>query len=106
MKSFFLAVIVTTSLFCAETVNIFLGNLDRAALRSKRVSISGQVERTGCDALPCALMGGRFIENAKVLFILRFPDQFQPYVKRKRVLDPIRVNCVMVSDFEYEDCVF
>jgi hypothetical protein len=106
MKSIFLGFIVTCALFCADTSDIFFGVVDRAAVRGKRVSISGFVNATGCEASPCKMTAYRWFGDAKVIFILNFPDRFAPFVKRKRVLDPIRVNCEMVSDFEYSACYF
>lgn len=106
MRSFVLGLFLSASLFGADTLDIFWGKVDRSELRGKRVSISGYVNATGCEGLPCKLMAYRWIEGAKVLFLLEFQDRFQPYVARKRVLDPIRVHCVMISDFEYGDCFF
>lgn len=94
------------SLLASDTLDIFWGKVDRSELRGKRVSISGYVNATGCEQLPCKLMAYRWIDSAKVLFLLEFQPRFQPYVARKRVLDPIRVHCVMASDFEYKDCFF
>ncbi|GHV01180.1 hypothetical protein AGMMS49521_0820 [Campylobacterota bacterium] len=68
--------------------------------------MSGYVNATGCEKTPCRLMAYRWIDGAKVLFILNFPDRFQPFVSRKVVLDPIRVSCVAISDFEYSECYF
>ncbi|MGE4294430.1 MAG: hypothetical protein AB7E49_01865 [Campylobacterales bacterium] len=93
-------------MLAADTQELFLGKVDRGELRGKRVSMSGYVNATGCEKLPCRLMAYRWIDGAKVLFILEFQDRFQPYASRKRVLDPIRVHCVAVSDFEYKDCFF
>ena len=106
MKSLFCLFILTSSLFCADTTDIFLGFKDRSALREKRVSVSGFVNAAGCEKAPCKLMAYRWIGSTKVLFILNFDDRFTPFVSRKRVLDPIRVSCVMTSDFEYRECLF
>ncbi|GHS87678.1 hypothetical protein FACS189487_04280 [Campylobacterota bacterium] len=110
MKSFIIALILTAlafdTAFSADTLDIYYGKINRADVRGKRVSVSGFVNATGCEQTPCKLMAYRWFEDAKVLFILNFPDRFAPFVRKKRVLDPIRVNCVMKSDFEYTDCVF
>ncbi|GHV58947.1 hypothetical protein FACS1894103_1370 [Campylobacterota bacterium] len=82
-----------------------MGYKDRSTLREKRVSVSGYVNATGCEQTPCKLMAYRWIEGAKVLFILNFDDRFIPFVSRKRVLDPVRVSCIMTSDFEYRECL-
>lgn len=101
LVSFFICALVAS-----DTQNIFLGKVDRSTLRGKMVSVSGKVNATGCDKLPCKLMAYRWINDTKVLFILEFEDRFAPYVKRKRVLDPIHAHCIMVGDFEYNQCEF
>jgi hypothetical protein len=106
MKSLFSSLILTCLLFSADTEDIFFGRVDRGAIRNKRVSVSGFIEATGCEQTPCKLTVYRWFDATKVLFILNFPDRFAPFVKRKRVLDPIRVSCVALSDFEYSECYF
>lgn len=101
-----LIIIFLSSVVASDTNDIFLGKVDRSTLRGKMVSISGKVNATGCEKLPCKLMGYRWFDNTKVLFILEFEDRFAPFVKRKRVLDPIHAHCIMVSDFEYKECRF
>ncbi|MDR2905899.1 MAG: hypothetical protein LBU73_08095 [Helicobacteraceae bacterium] len=101
-----LALFFGANMIAADTEDIYYGKINRGSVRGKRVSVSGFVNATGCEKLPCKIMGYRWFADAKVLFILNFPDRFAPFVSRKRVLDPIRVNCVMKSDFEYVDCVF
>ncbi|MDR2152084.1 MAG: hypothetical protein LBO72_04630 [Helicobacteraceae bacterium] len=96
--------ILACALFCADTKDIFFGEVDRGTLRGERVSVSGFVDATGCESAPCKVMAYRWFGSTKVLFILSFPDRFAPFVKRKRVLDPIRASCVMISDFEYSEC--
>ncbi|MDR2639006.1 MAG: hypothetical protein LBC09_04140 [Helicobacteraceae bacterium] len=104
MKSIILCLILTGVVFGADTEDIFFGRIDRGLIRDKRVSVSGYINATGCEASPCKLMAYRWFGSTKVLFILNFPDKFAPFVKRKRVLDPIRVSCVAISDFEYSEC--
>lgn len=105
-KSLFLLLFVPLIIFASDTIDIFKGTVDRSTLRGKRVSISGNVNATGCDKLPCKIMAYRWFDNTKVLFIMEFQDRFEPFVSRKRVLDPIHAHCIMISDFEYSDCYY
>ncbi|MDR0664823.1 MAG: hypothetical protein LBF86_04795 [Helicobacteraceae bacterium] len=104
MKSLFFGLILAYALFSAETEDIFFGLVNRGDLRGERVSVSGFVNATGCEKLPCKIMAYRWLGSTKVLFILNFPNKFAPIARRKRALDPVRVSCVMISDFEYSEC--
>ena len=106
MKTVTFLLISALFLYGSDTLDIFWGHVDRSELRGNRVSLSGKVNATGCEELPCRLMAYRWIEGAKVLFLLEFRDRFAPMVSRKKVLDPIHAHCIMVSDFEYNDCFF
>jgi hypothetical protein len=106
MKTVATLLILALFLQADDTLDIFWGRVDRGDLRGSRVTLSGQVNATGCEETPCRLMAYRWIEGAKVLFLLEFREPFTPYVARKKVLDPVHAHCIMVSDFEYNDCFF
>ncbi|MDR1452009.1 MAG: hypothetical protein LBI57_06765 [Helicobacteraceae bacterium] len=106
MRSFIISLILTSVIFGADTEDIFLGRFDRGRLRGERVAVSGFVNATAREGSPYKITAYRWLGSIKVIFILNFSDKFAPFAKRKRVLDPIRVSCVMVSDFEYSECYF
>ncbi|MCV6606666.1 MAG: hypothetical protein OIF32_00505 [Campylobacterales bacterium] len=71
-----------------------------------RVTISGFVDATGCEKLPCKLRIKQKVRGVFVLMTLTFKDLHQKEVSRKRVLDPIVSSCIYKTPFKYEECTF